>query len=178
MMPKTIQTKTKGTASIRQSQAGDTNAIIQAINAVTAEDKWFMSGGFIPTPPWERALHEPEDYPNYLLLVAEALGEVIGWCRVFPYEFGETSRHVADFGLGLLPDWRDQGIGTALITEAIAWATDQGFEKLTLSVFSTNSRALRVFERAGFACVGTRHKQFKMDDEYADEVLMEKFMKG
>lgn len=160
---------------IRPSQMGDTKAIVEAINAVTVEDKWFMSGGFIPTPPWQRALYESEDNSNYLLLVAEDPEGIIGWCRVFPYEFG-TSRHVADLGIGLLPAWRNQGIGTALVSEAIQWAVEQCFEKLTLSVFATNSRASHVFEKVGFVRTGIRYKQFRMNGEYVDEVLMEKFL--
>lgn len=174
-MSRYFQTRNRGTVLIRPSQTGDTRAIIEAINAVTAEDKWFMSGGFIPTPPWQRALDETGDNRNYLLLVVEAPEGLVGWCRVFPYEFG-TSRHVADLGIGLLPAWRDQGIGTALILEACRWAIAQGFEKLTLSVFFTNERAIHVFEKAGFVRTGIRYKQFKLNHEYVDEVLMEKFL--
>lgn len=46
-------------------------------------------------------------------------------------------------------------------------------EKIILSCFSTNERALYLYKKIGFKVVGIRKNQFYMDSKYYDEVLME-----
>jgi GNAT superfamily N-acetyltransferase len=43
-----------------------------------------------------------------------------------------------------------RGIGSALLQAAADWSRDQGFDRLTLSVFAGNRRAQNVYERHGF----------------------------
>lgn len=45
---------------------------------------------------------------------------------------------------------RGKGIGTQLVEEAIAFASQQGLERVTLQVVDTNPRALKLYERLGF----------------------------
>lgn len=49
-------------------------------------------------------------------------------------------------------------------------------EKIILSCFSNNERALHLYERMGFRVVGVRKQQFYMDGGYYDEVMMELFI--
>ncbi|HID29274.1 MAG TPA: GNAT family N-acetyltransferase, partial [Desulfobacterales bacterium] len=69
-----------------------------------------------------------------------------------------------------------RGFGTALMECAIEWARAQGLEKLTVSTFSTNLRAINLFKKMGFAITGRRYKQYKLGEEHVDEVLMERFL--
>ena len=46
-------------------------------------------------------------------------------------------------------------------------------EKITLSCFSTNIHALELYKKIGFEVVGTKKKQFYMNSQYYDEVVME-----
>jgi RimJ/RimL family protein N-acetyltransferase len=131
---------------------------------------------YLPTPQWEKALHTPLECPDHLLLVPEMDGQVIGWCRVFPNLFSPKARHTAEVGIGLLQPFREIGIGTALMECAVEWAVEQGLEKLTASTFSSNQRAINLFLKIGFATTGVRHRQYKIDDAYVDEVLMERFL--
>lgn len=43
-----------------------------------------------------------------------------------------------------------KGIGSLLIREAEEWAHVQGYRSLTLSVFSQNQQARKVYQRLGF----------------------------
>lgn len=103
-------------------------------------------------------------------------GQVIGWCRVFPDLFTPKASHTAEVGIGLIQPFREIGIGTALMECAIEWAGAQGLEKLTVSVFSTNLRAINLFKKVGFTTTGIRYRQYRIDGEYVDEVLMERFL--
>ncbi len=58
-------------------------------------------------------------------------------------------------GLGLRPDLTGQGHGLALVEMGLAFARERYQPMLfRLHVFAWNERAIRVYERAGFAAVG------------------------
>ena len=161
---------------VRRFTPGDASQVISVIDSVCAEGIYLVTEHYVPTPQWERALHNPAKYPDHLLLVSEVDGRVIGWCRVFPNDFSPKTQHVGEVGIGLLQPFRERGIGTALMECAIEWARAQGLEKLTASTLSTNLRAINLFKKMGFAITGKRYKQYKIGEEYVDEVLMERFL--
>jgi RimJ/RimL family protein N-acetyltransferase len=159
--------------TIRPNTPGDASRIRTLISTVADEGLWLVTDTYVETPQWENAFLHPNDFSNLLLLVAESGDQIIGWCRVFPV-FGDKSRHVVDLGVGVSKEWRDRGVGTGMMNAAIQWAKRQAFEKLVLSVFVTNARAIHVFEKVGFVSTGIRYKQFKVKSEYVDEVFMER----
>ena len=159
----------------RSSQTRDAPQVITAINAVCAERIYLLTECYVPTPQWEKMLHTPRECPDHLLLVPEMDGQVIGWCRVFPNLFSRT-QHVGEVGIGLLQPFREIGIGTTLMECAIKRAGAQGLEKLTVSTFPTNLRAINLFKRVGFTATGVRYQQYRIDGDYVDEILMERFL--
>lgn len=161
---------------VRFARPADADQVIANINSVCAEGIYLATECFVPTPHWERVLYHPGDFPDHLLLVAEVDGQVIGECRVFPNDFGQKARHVADLGIEIIQPFREIGIGAALMKCAIKWARARGYEKLTVDTFSTNLRAINLFKKMGFATPGVRHKQYKVGGEYVDELLMERFL--
>ncbi len=56
----------------------------------------------------------------------------------------------------LLYRFQGTGIGRALMQQAIASATQQGFRRLLLGVYGKNFDAIRFYEKAGFTTVGER----------------------
>lgn len=65
--------------------------------------------------------------------------------------------------LGVHPDARGKGVGSALIAHESAKAKAAGFEKMTLDVADNNARAQALYERLGFEIIG--EKQFKGDPQ-------------
>ncbi|HEU12758.1 MAG TPA: GNAT family N-acetyltransferase, partial [Euryarchaeota archaeon] len=45
-----------------------------------------------------------------------------------------------------------------------------------LEVFSTNVNAIELYKKLGFEIEGIRKKQFKIEGNYVDDVLMAKFL--
>ncbi len=77
-------------------------------------------------------------------------------------------------GIIVKKKYRDLGIGRQLIEMAILESKKlNDKEKIILSCFSNNYRALQLYKKIGFKIVGVRKKQFFMDSNYYDEVLME-----
>ena len=69
------------------------------------------------------------------------------------------------------------GIGTQLIDMAIRETKRlNNKEKIVLSCFSSNQRALHLYEKLGFQVIGLKKSQFYIDSKYYDEVLMELFL--
>ncbi len=138
-------------SNVRSYQVIDKGALETVINAVCAEGRWMRTTHFEPTPAWEHALTEP-DCPDHLLLVAHAEERPIGWCRAFPTNVpGE-----AKVGIGLLPPYRDRGLGTSMLRRSLDWAGEQELTRLTLTTRDDNHRAIHVFEKCGFSPTGWR----------------------
>ena len=100
-------------------------------------------------------------------VVADDSGRVVGWCDI-RRETIPVYAHVGHLGMGLLPDYRGRGIGMRLLRVAIGEARAAGFERIELSVYAANARALALYRKAGFAHEGTRVRGRKLDGEYDD----------
>ena len=60
------------------------------------------------------------------------------------------------FGMWVAPDVRSQGIGGALVDAVVVWAASVGYERIGLGVTTTNTAAIALYERKGFADLGMR----------------------
>ena len=87
-----------------------------------------------------------------------------------------ASRHVADLGLMVAASHRRQGVGTALLEQAVAWARESGVRKLELHVFPWNEPALGLYESFGFEREGYRKRHYERGGELVDAILMAYFL--
>jgi L-amino acid N-acyltransferase YncA len=112
-----------------------------------------------------------------LYLVAEADGVTVGWLA---FERGRLRRtaHRGEFSLFVHADWRDRGVGTALLCTLLTWAAAHPtLEKVALAVFATNTRAIALYERLGFVAEGRCPRDMKLaDGTYIDSILMYRFV--
>jgi putative acetyltransferase len=101
-------------------------------------------------------------------MVAVAGDHVIGMIHI------EVSRHgFGEFGMLVDREWRDRGVGAALIQAAIGWACDQGLHKLCLEVFTQNTPAIALYRKCGFVEEGHRVKQYRRaNGELWDSLVM------
>ncbi|MFX0103950.1 MAG: GNAT family N-acetyltransferase [Candidatus Hodarchaeota archaeon] len=98
---------------------------------------------------------------------------IIGQCEISNSEW-DAAAHVGTLGIIVRKRYRDLTIGRNLIDFAIRESKKlNNKEKILLSSFSTNERAIHLFKKLGFKVVGVRKKQFFMDLEYIDEIMME-----
>lgn len=86
------------------------------------------------------------------LAVAEQDGEVVGYtlCTVSGSE-GLLGR------LGVVPDRRREGIGSALLSDVVRYVVDQGGRHLMLSTQTDNAASQRLYRQAGFRDTGRRY---------------------
>jgi RimJ/RimL family protein N-acetyltransferase len=157
---------------LRPARPTDGRGLARLFAAVRAEGRWLL------TPP--SAVSEPSEAffigemirtGGGLALVAEADGEVIGNVLV-SLERNSVTAHVGTLSIVIDAGWRGVGIGTQMVRAAQAWCVEQGLAKLALAVFPDNARAIAVYERCGFEREGLRRRQYRVDGEFRDELLM------
>lgn len=88
----------------------------------------------------------------------------------------EKNAHVCSLAMGVLAAFQHQGIGRLLLREGLAWAKRHGIRRVELGVMTENARAIRLYEQFGFVLEGTRRSALRLDDGYADEHCMAKFI--
>jgi len=96
---------------------------------------------------------------------------VVGWCDILPKQF-EGMRHVGVLGMGVVEEFRGKGIGRRLLEQCIQAAPGCGITKVELEVYASNTRAIRMYERAGFGHEGLRKHARKLDGIEDDILLM------
>ncbi|MEM6737891.1 MAG: GNAT family N-acetyltransferase, partial [Bacteroidota bacterium] len=50
----------------------------------------------------------------------------------------------------VVPSYRRQGLGRKLMNHAKSWATEQGYDQLSLQVFNDNIAALKLYDGLGY----------------------------
>jgi ribosomal protein S18 acetylase RimI-like enzyme len=87
-------------------------------------------------------------------------------------------RHVAKLEIMVGRQHRGQGVGRALLTAALDWAeANPAVEKMGLSVFATNDRAIALYEAHGFEIEGRREREYRMaDGSYRADILMYRYV--
>jgi len=113
--------------------------------------------------PWsEKSVGSELENPLSLWLVAEEEGAVWGYVGSQTV-MGETDM----MNVAVHPDYRNQGIATALIVGLVEELRRQGSHCLTLEVRASNETAIRVYERLGFTELGRRKSYYRNPREDA-----------
>jgi RimJ/RimL family protein N-acetyltransferase len=160
-------------ALVRPARPGDASALVALAEAVGSEPEgWLISESRWRSVADERRyLKAVRNHPDAAVFVAEREGEIVGRLSI-SRDPHPASRHVADLGLMVAAAARRQGVGTALLDQAVTWAQGAGVHKLELHVFPHNAPAIQLYERFGFVREGYRKQQYRRGSGYVDAVLM------
>jgi RimJ/RimL family protein N-acetyltransferase len=158
---------------IRHATPADAGALVELARAVGAEPEgWLISESEWRTVGQERKyLRALRRYPHAAVFAAELAGEIVGRLSI-ARDSHPASWHVADLGLMVAAGYRRQGIGRALLEQAVEWARSAGVTKLELHVFPHNTAAIALYEQFGFKREGYRRRHYRRGGEYVDAVLM------
>lgn len=167
--------KDRRIAAIRRAVPGDAAALIRNINEIGAEGEWILTDSIPADLKREREWIRGFDNAWSVLYVAEVDGRVVGQIDARISRF-QKARHVASLGIAILKDYRDLGLGRALMDRALAWMKERDVEKAVLEVFSTNERAIALYRKLGFEIEGSKKRHFKIRGQYVDDVMMAKWL--
>lgn len=152
--------------SIRAAVPDDADAMAAVWAAVAAEGEWI--GTELPLrPDWADGFRAAFDGDVATWFTAVVDDEVVGGL------FVQDARGVAHVGMALADGHRGRGLGRGLLDAAIAWARDRGCHKVSLEVWPHNTRARRLYERAGFLDEGVlRRHHRRRNGSLWDSIVM------
>lgn len=105
-----------------------------------------------PDEAWQARLAAASTSGQDKALFARNGGTVCGlvWCKLSALDPGRADL----YQMWVAPASRGQGVGRALLDEAIAWATLSGAQRVCLSVTVADTPAMRLYRAAGFRPFG------------------------
>lgn len=173
---KTIELKDGRKCVIRNACATDAAQMINYLKVSAAETE------FILRYPDEvqyteesesEILEKNKANPHSFMAVAEVDGVIAGNCAINPCGGKRKIRHRCEFGIALMKEYWNLGIGTALIEFAIENAKKLGYLQIELYVSVKNERAIALYEKHGFKNYGTRPRELLLDSgEFTDSYFM------
>jgi ribosomal protein S18 acetylase RimI-like enzyme len=108
--------------------------------------------------------------PNYLTLVAEEDGVIVGFCDVGPSRDPDASETIGEMNaIYVRPSEHRRGIGLALMNEALRFLHEGGFTEATLWVLRTNLSTIKFYEANGWIADGGEKKESRADFTF-DEI--------
>ena len=107
-------------------------------------------------------------------LVAEILGEVVGFAALAPVSSRRCYAGVVENSVYVARSARGLGIGRALLETLIEGAEEAGIWTIQTSVFPENRASLALHERCGFRVVGLRERVARRDGVWRDTVFLER----
>jgi RimJ/RimL family protein N-acetyltransferase len=125
----------------------------------------------MPLAALERQFEKHLDDEERAWFAIEADGKVIG--SIGMHHRDQRSR-VSAFGVGIYdPAYVGQGYGREAIGLFLDWAFRiQNYERIWLSTWANNERAIRCYQALGFVEEGRQRRQLYMDGQYVDAVMM------
>lgn len=109
--------------------------------------------------------------------VAESECGIIGWCDAIPGDHSAGTAHVGRLGMGVIREFRGQGIGHRLLDATIHKAREIGLEKIDLSVYAMNGPAIALYRKHGFIEEGRKQRGRFIDGMYDDVLLLALMLK-
>ncbi len=122
--------------------------------------------------PWsERAIEEALESETAHFFAALCGGKTVGYIGAY---CAADECYVNN--LGVLPEYRNRGIGSKLVEQAVKTAKELGMSFISLEVRPSNKSAVGLYEKYGFERVGLRRGFYSSPKE--DGLIMTRYFKG
>jgi len=151
---------------------------------ITEEDFDFIYELYMHPRVNKYLLYEPMPAPEFrsiftdllnkeIIYIFENKGIATGMFKLVPLT--HRSSHVGYLGgLAIHPSSGGQGLGYIMLKEILDFAKELGLLRIELSVAVTNEKAIRLYEKGGFAKEGILRKytHLKKENVFLDEIMM------
>jgi ribosomal protein S18 acetylase RimI-like enzyme len=157
--------------AIRPATQTDLAGLVGAIRRVASEKPDIVAETVADVIDREDALLRHNEVESRMFFVATVDEEVVGWVHLRGPELDKLA-HTAKLTVGVLPEYRRCDLGSHLLERGVAWAREQGYEKLYNSVPATNEGAIAFLSGRGWETEAVREDHYRIDGDYVDEVMM------
>ena len=95
-------------------------------------------------------------------LVAEVKRKIVGavWVRIMD-DYGHIDDETPSFAISLYEEYRNMGIGTALMRNMLELLKNKGYKQTSLSVQKANY-AVRMYQKVGFEVIDENEEEYIM----------------
>ncbi len=173
--PKKVELKNQKVITIRQAESTDAEKLLDCIKTYVPDSE------YIPKLASEIKLSLDDEkawiesfitHYNSLLLIAEYDNQIIGNIDLTANR-RKIMEHTAVIGMGMLREWENTGLGTALLSETIKWSKQNPIlELIWLQVYTENLAGLSLYKKMGFVESGIIPHFFKQENKYFDNLTM------
>jgi [ribosomal protein S18]-alanine N-acetyltransferase len=147
---------------------------LDEVSCLMAGPVALLHGACFPEDPWNSSA------------IAEVLGTVgffgrIAWEDEAPVGFAlarDLRTECEILSLGVLPERRREGVGTALLNSVCVEARLRSAESLVLEVAEDNIAALALYAERGFLPVGRRRNYYRRTRNSADALVLRLALTG
>jgi RimJ/RimL family protein N-acetyltransferase len=158
------------TITIKPIAIEDIAGFGQALDRVARERRYLL---MLEAPPLEQveAFVRANIERNVAQFVAVDEGQVAGWCDIRPHTWPGVT-HTGVLGMGLLAEYRGQGLGFRLLEATVNQAQANGLTRIELEVFASNRAAIALYEKFGFEREGLKRRARYVDGVWDDFIVM------
>lgn len=143
---------------------------LERVSNVMAGPLSMLHRACFPEDPWNsRAIAE-------IMTIKGSFGR-IAWADEIPAGFAlalDLREECEILSLGVLPEWRREGIGSALLDSVCSEARARGAEYIVLEVAVDNSVALALYTARGFVPVGHRRNYYRQASRRIDALVLQR----
>lgn len=164
---------------IREIKPEEADSFLELVGRVESDSEYMLM------EPGERkiSLHEQKQRLEKIekdtystILVAESKDNaLVGYVAAFGGNAKRT-RHSAYLVIGIIEEYRGQGIGTDLFQELENWAEKRGIFRLELTVVCENKAAVALYKKMGYEVEGTKRASLLINGVPHDEYMMAKLL--
>ncbi|MGM9662065.1 MAG: GNAT family N-acetyltransferase [Oscillospiraceae bacterium] len=171
---KTIVLKNGMECCLRSGTENDGAAVFENFNLTHAQTDYLLS--YPDENSFDAAregqfLQEKSESENEIEIIAVVGGAVAGTAGIEAVGGKYKVRHRAEFGISVAREFWGLGIGRALMDACIECARKAGYVQLELTVVAENTRAVSMYESAGFVAYGRNPKGFRSRTAGFQELL-------
>jgi phosphinothricin acetyltransferase len=114
--------------------------------------------------------------PPYVLVVAEAAGEIVAWGCLHPFGGKPGYRFTTENSVYVRADQRHTGLGRLLLVALIEAAAANGFHTIIARIAGDNPASVSLHELLGFEHVGREREVGHKFERWVDVVVMQRLL--
>ena len=160
---------------VRPARPADARSFLDAYRGVAAERRFIQTERVTGTVRSYRRRFRRSWDERGAHLVAVDDGRVVGSLSI-ARDDQPAVRHVATLGMFVVASHRGRRIGTELMRGAMRWAGEHGIERIELTVYPHNDRAIALYRTFGFVEEGRLVRHAKKSYGYEDEIMMARWL--
>ncbi len=149
---------------LRNGEASDGATVLESFLQAHAETDYLLSypdENQMDAEQESRFLARKAESPNEIEVIALMEGKIVGTAGIDAVGAFYKLRHRAEFGVNILKEYWGLGVGRALMEACIQCAREAGYAQLELSVVAENTRAIALYQKAGFVEFGRNPRGFR-----------------